>query len=186
VGWLVIVAAAVSLTGPAAGGGDPDAGFDRQLRHFVVLRDRLPRDDDPQVRAQVRALRRSSAVKGVRTRYARLLGHARSGSAYVLIPVRRFAEGRRDGLCLFRRGSQGGAGRCLSTHAIRSGLAHDALAAETYGLVPDGVAFVEPRPGDALVRVRRNFYRYASRGTSRVRPPAWYDAGRDRVEKLSP
>jgi hypothetical protein len=162
---------------PASASAD---GFSAQRRLLRVLRRPTARDHDRQVAAQLRAMKNSGGVQGIRGRSARMLGKTASGYAYVLLASRRYRSGlgrwSRNGLCLTRRGSQGGAGQCQSTADLLAGRIHGALAKETYGLVPDGVVRVVPRAGDRPVQVHRNFYRYASRGTSRVRAPKWLDA----------
>jgi hypothetical protein len=80
----------------------------------------------------------------------------------------------RDGLCLMRRGTQGGAGICGSTDDLLSGRLWGALAGQVYGVVPDGVTAVQPLPGAPLVPVRRNFYVYDDpRESGPIPPPAW-------------
>jgi hypothetical protein len=169
---------------PAAATGD---GFSAQRQWLRVLRHPMARDRDRQVAAQLSALKHSGGVRGIRARSARMLGKAASGYAYILVAARRYRSGlgrwSRNGLCLFRRGAQGGAGQCQSTADLLAGRIHGALAKETYGMVPDGVVNVVPRAGDRPVRVHRNFYRYASRGTSRVQLPHWLDAGGQPVAK---
>jgi hypothetical protein len=169
---------------PASASAD---GFSAQRQLLHVLRHPKARDGDRQVAAQLRALKTSGGVRGVRGRSARMLGKAASGYAYILVAARRYRSGvgrwSKNGLCLFRRGSEGGAGQCQSTADLLAGRIHGALAKETYGLVPDGVVQVVPRTGDRAVRVRRNFYRYASRGTSRVRAPQWLDAHGEPIAK---
>jgi hypothetical protein len=171
-------------------------GFQRQTALLEVLRRRTAADDDPQVAATVRDFRDEQPRVGS----ARLLAKTPSGSAYVLVPVRKYmasdsvAGGRpgrpkeaRDGLCLVRRGAQGGAGTCVSTDDLLRGRARGALAGFAYGLVPDVVRQVRPRPGDPLVRVRRNFYVYDVSGWKRGlnNAPEWYDAD-GRIVKQRP
>ena len=111
----------------------------------------------------------------IRTGYARLLGKAPSGYAFVLLPVLEFdrlkpstmVDGKlptpetiRDGLCLVRRGSQGGAGKCVTTAELEKGSLWNALAGQVFGVVPDSVAAVRPAPGAKPVRVKRSFFVY--------------------------
>ncbi len=147
-------------------------GYARQRELLGVLRDRTAADDDRQVDAVVRGFRRH----GPRAEAARLLGKAPSGGAFVLVPVERFRvldrrrktprDSRieqipaRDGLCLMRRGNQGGAGICGSTQALLSGSLTGAIAGQSYGIVPDGVLAVRPTPTSRKVPVHRNFYVY--------------------------
>jgi hypothetical protein len=183
---LVVLAGVAALFHPAdearsriAAASASADGFSAQRQLLGVLRHPMARDRDRQVSAQLRAMENSGGVRGIRGRSARTLGKTASGYAYILVAARRYRSGigrwSRDGICLIRRGSQGGAGQCQSTADLLAGRIHGALAKETYGLVPDGVAKVVPRAGDLPVRVHRNFYRYTSRGTSRVRPPEWLD-----------
>jgi hypothetical protein len=166
---------------PAATGG-----FARQRSLLGVLRDRRPRDNDPQVSDSVREWRRYVPRRG----YVRLLAKAPSGSAFVLVPVKRYHvtieinargdETARAGLCLWRRGTHGGAGVCGSTDDLLAGRLWGVLAGQVYGVVPDRVSAVRPLPGAQLVPVHRNFYVYDDpRERGPIPPPAWcYDTGR--------
>jgi hypothetical protein len=168
---------------PASSAATPTAtgGFARQLGLLGVLRDRRPRDNDPEVADSVREWRRYGPRRG----YARLLGKAPSGSAFVLLPVKRYHvmigtgardEMARDGLCLWRRGTQGGVGVCGSTTDLLAGRLWGAVAGQVYGVVPDRVTAVRPLPGAQLVPVRRNFYVYDDpRERGPIPPPAWCD-----------
>src|SRR5262249_37261274 len=115
---------------------------------------------------------------------ARLLGKAPSGGAFVLVPVRRFrlteidgAPARLrtrwvpDGLCLMRRGNQGRAGSCPATAALLARALSGSIAGQSYGVVPDGVVAVRPKPGMSPVPVSRNFYVYDA--IPHAGPPAW-------------
>lgn len=155
--------------GPAAG------GFTRQLDVLGVLRQRTAADDDPQVRQQVRDWKELQP----RATYARLLAKAPSGGAFVLVPVRRIQRPggtyHRDGLCLMRRGTQGGVGICGSTEDLQAGNIRSAIAGQVFGVVPDGIKFVRPTEGAEGVPVRRNFYVYDDPRTSQrgpIPPPA--------------
>jgi hypothetical protein len=165
-----------------------------QLALLRVLRSASRRHD-----AQVRLTVREWADHGARGRFARLLGKAPSGSAYVLLPVQRYevlgpgssgansdpvVTERRNGLCLIRRGTEGGAGQCTSTLGLLRGELHGALAGFGYGVVPDGVARVRPLPGRPTVAVHHNFYVYPARG-SRIAnaDPEWLDASGRSVPK---
>jgi hypothetical protein len=159
--------------------GPADDRFGSQLERLGVLRHESSRDHDRQVEQQVRDWRRYRP----RSRYARLLGKAPSGSAFVLVPVREYdvmldmstaeraPQIARDGLCLMRRGTQGGAGVCGSTDDLLAGRLWGALAGQVYGVVPDGVTAVQPLPGAPLVAVHRNFYVYADPRERPVPPP---------------
>ncbi len=177
---VAALVAGVTLLIVLAGGQDPEierrpapatSGFAEQRALLGVLGRRQERDSHPQVRATLREY----AELGPRA--GRLLGFAPSGGAFVLLATRRYVSsvGRRpDGLCLVRRGSEGGAGICAGTSELRAGRLQGALAGQAYGVVPDGVASVRPAGRDEPVPVRRNFYVYPVRGSAGS--PVWLDA----------
>ena len=201
--WLAATAAAVVLaavlawhsTSPDHAAAPPEirtrvdttpranAGFERQLKLLSVLRGWTRADNDPQVHAAVRAYTRLGMP--VRTRYARLLGKAPGGDAFVLLPVLEFDRRRngrrpttktvRDGLCLVRRGSQGGAGQCVTSAELAKGALWYALAGQVYGAVPDAVAAVRPAPGAKPVKVKRNFFVYPAPEPT-IPAPVYLDA----------
>lgn len=157
--------------------------FDRQLQLLGILRNRTGADNDPQVHAAVREYTRAGMP--VRTGYGRLLAKAPRRYAFVLLPVLEFdrnTQGRpakmqtiRDGICLVRRGLQGGAGQCMTTGEVAKGELWFALAGQVYGVVPDSVAAVRPQPGAKPVKVRRNFFVYPA-PKPRIRKPILLDS----------
>jgi hypothetical protein len=157
--------------------------FDRQLRLLGILRNRTSADNDPQVHAAVRDYTRAGMP--VRTGYARLLAKAPSRYAFALLPVLEFDRNTlglpakmqtiQDGICLVRRGSQGGAGQCMTTDELAKGELWFALAGQVYGVVPDSVAAVRPKAGAKPVDVRRNFFVYPA-PKPRIGKPIFLDA----------
>jgi hypothetical protein len=157
--------------------------FAEQRSLLSVLRERTAADADPQVALETEEWTRSGTP--VRADYARLLGKApKSGKAFVLLSVPHY-NGRLPGdpmkpidnaVCLTRRGTEGGAGSCVSTPDFRRRGISSVLAGQVYGVVPDQVVAVRPQPGARPVPVRRNFYAYpvALRDASVV--PTWLDA----------
>jgi hypothetical protein len=162
--------------------------FAEQLALLSVLRNPTAADRDRQVGYEARLW--INAGTPVRADYARLLGKApKSGKAFVLLPVTRFERygytlgGPRtvteiiyNALCLMRRGTQGGAGTCVSMPEFRRTGIFGALAGQIYGVVPDGVTAVRPSRGAAPVPVRRNFYVYSAKHRNPNLRPAWLDA----------
>ena len=174
-----------------------DGGYVKQRVLLGVLRRKTEADRDPQVRQTVRDFRDERARNG------RLLGKAPSGSAFVLVATRRYPDARfgrgapvpgrldrpvrwrRDGLCLMRRGTQGGAGHCVGTAGLRAGHLRGAIAGQAYGVVPDGVTHVRVPDREEPVPVRRNFYVYRVHGNPGP-APIWLDAKGQEVPKLLP
>lgn len=173
--------------GPPPARASTGRAYARQRARLTVLRTRIPEDRDPQVRRVERELDHTWRGTG------RWLGEASPGYAYVLVAVRRYLKGLdpltqkpdygRDGLCLRRRGSQAGMVVCGSLRDLLGGRLHGAMAGRTFGLVPDGVAAVRPRPSADPVPVTRNFYVYDAKGTSQIRSPEWLDAAGKPVAK---
>jgi hypothetical protein len=161
------------------------SAFAEQLALLGVLRDKHPADNDRQVLAETRNYTR--AQMPVRPGYARLLGKAPSGYAFILLPVTHFtklAPGKdgtfspktiRDGICLMRRGSEGGAGMCVTTRQLQAGELNGALAGQAYGVVPDGIVAVRPHGRTTTVPVNRNFYVFPAPAGNDFRV-TWLDA----------